>query len=81
MKLGFYQLCEIRQNAETMVLNQFLTVMWDSAKYRDNGIEPASTSYVRFTKMQRQWYETSFTVHLCFCIFKLIDKYCSYVVH
>ena len=40
MKPGFYQLCEIHQNAETMVLNQFLPVMCDSPKCRDNVMKP-----------------------------------------
>ena len=39
MKPGFYQLCEIHQNAETMGLNQFLPVMCDSLKCRDNAMK------------------------------------------
>ena len=40
-------------------------------------MKPVSISYVRFTKMQRQWWEISSTAHLGFRYFKFKDKYCS----
>ena len=65
------------ENRETVAWNQFLLVLWDSPKCRDKVMKPVSISYVRFTKMQRQWWEISSTAHLGFRYFKFKDKYCS----